>query len=216
MAVLNIPIAKAGKGVTFSVDMETVNELLAEDAIFKQVVEEGLKTILNSRMSKLSAPSKLEGKELESAKAAALAKAQENLADLRAGKLTKKTGGATKGVAGKVMTEARRLARDIIKNEIRKAGMKPSQVEAKDITAAANALIEQDPSLIEEAKANIEERETKPLAIDIKSLVKESPKLQAKAKAKAEQAKANKPLSAKQAGKVAPRKPSAAVQSAVH
>jgi hypothetical protein len=51
------------------------------------------------------------------------------------------------------------------------------------------------------------------MTIDIKSLIHVDPELVAKAEAKAAKAKADKPLSAKQAGKVAPRakgaKPSA-------
>lgn len=53
-----------------------------------------------------------------------------------------------------VMSEAVRLAKEVVKNEIRKANMK---VAAKDITAAAKAFVEGDPSYIEQAKANIAE-----------------------------------------------------------
>ena len=71
---------------------------------------------------------------------------------------------------------------------------------------AANELIASDPSYVTQAKANIEARANIKPAIDIKTLVAESPKLVAAAEAKKAKAKADAPLSAKQAGKVAPRK----------
>lgn len=212
MAILQIPITKAGKGVVFEVDTEELNAFSGDT--FERIVEEGLKTLLNSRMSKLAAPSKLTGDEFENNKAAALAKAAENFSDLKAGKLVKKAAASTKGVDRATMTEARRLAKEVVKNEIRKAGMKPSQVEAKDITAAANELIASDSSYIEQATVNLAERATKPTLIDIKALVKESPKLKAKAAEKAAAARTT--LSAKQAGKVAPRKPKATIQPTAH
>ena len=81
------------------------------------------------------------------------------------------------------MTEARRLAKEVVKNEIRAAGMKISFVEASVITKAANELIAADPSFIENAKANIEARSAVKSAINIANLVHESPKLVAKAEA---------------------------------
>jgi len=114
-------------------------------------------------------------------------------------------------VSGVVMTEARRLAKEVVKNEIRAAGMKISHVEASEITKAANEIIASDPSYIETAQANIEARTAKVVSVNIKSLVHESPKLvAAAAKRKAESAVQ---LSSKQAGKVAPRKPKAEAQA---
>ena len=200
MATLRIPVTKAG--TTLEVDTDK----LPEEA-FRFVVEAGLKTLLNMSMSKILTKG-LEGDELAGAQSAALAKAQENLDALLAGKV-KKTRSTAKDangnkVSGPVMTEARRLAKEVVKNEIRAAGMKISHIEASVITKAANELIAADPSFIAQAQANLEARSTVKSAVDIKSLVHESPKLVAKAeKAKAEK---KEQLSAKQAGKVAPRK----------
>ena len=94
-----------------------------------------------------------------------------------------------------------------VEREIRAAGMKISHVEASEITKAANALIEADPSFIEQATANIEARaEKKVTTVDIKSLIHESPKLVEAANKRKAEAKTQ--LSAKQAGKpaAAPRK----------
>jgi hypothetical protein len=143
-----------------------------------------------------------------------MAIAEENLGKVLKGEVKKgRTAGASK-VSGVVMTEARRLAREVVKNEIRAAGMKVSHVEVSEITKAANELIAADPSFIETATANIEARSAKTVAINIANLVHESPKL----KAAAEKAKATKKatLSAKQAGKVAPRKTSASASHVTH
>lgn len=213
-----IPITKAGKGVFLTVSDEDVNALPAE--VFQMVMKEGLKVVLNSRMSKLAAPSKLEGEQLEEAKTQALEAAQKNLDDLKAGKLVKRGTGSSKtaGVARAVMTEAMRLAKDFAKDLIRKAGMKISHVPAKDITAAAKQFVEDDPSYIERATANLAERAKLPTTVDISALIKESPKLKAEAEAR-NAAKKEKVLSAKQSGlvakvtgtkgKVPPRRPTA-------
>lgn len=224
MAILNIPIAKAGKGVTIEVDTQVFNELMESNPeAATRIVEEGLKVLLNARMSKLAAPSKLEGEAYEANKEAALEKAQENLAALREGKLVKKAAGAkAAGVDRAVMTEAVRLAKDVVKNEIRKAGMKISHVPAKDITAAAKVQVDSNPQFIIDAKAALAERAKISSVVDIKSIISESPKLIAEAEAKKAERKAQ--LSAKQAGKpekrpapkVVPRKPTAEVRPTAH
>lgn len=200
MATLRVPVTKAG--TTIEVNSDT----LPEEA-YKFVFEAGLKAVLNLGMSKILTKG-LEGDKLAEAQAAALAKAQENLDNLLAGKIKKgrttaKDANGNK-VSGPVMTEARRLAKEVVKNEIRAAGMKISHVEASVITKAANELIAADPSYIEKATANLEARSTIKSAVDIKALVHESPKLVAKANAAKAERKTQ--LSAKQAGKVAPRK----------
>ncbi len=200
MATLNVPITKAGSSLSIDTDA------LPEEA-FRAVVEAGLKALLNLGMSKILTKG-LEGDKLSEARAAALAKATENLDNLKAGKV--KRGRATakdangNKVSGPVMTEARRLAKEVVKNEIRAAGMKISHIEASVITKAANELIAADPSFITKATENLEARSQVKTTINISTLVHESPKLVAKAeKAKAER---KTQLSAKQAGKVAPRK----------
>lgn len=212
---LSIPIAKGGASITVDTDVD-----LADLAMYQLVIEEGLKVILNSRMSKVGSVTKLEGKEKEDANAMAMKIANENLTNLRESKLKKKSAAGAK-VAGVVMTEARRLAKEVVKSEIRAAGLKVSHVEASAITKLANELIASDPSYIETAKANIEAREAKATAdkeaatafLQKLGGVAESPKLAAAAeKAKAER-KAT--VSAKQAGKVAPRKAKAKPEASV-
>ena len=202
MATLSIPVTKAGNR---KIEVDTAD---IPDDMYTLVMEEGLKVILNKRMSKIVTKG-LEGDALVEAQDAAFTVASENFDNLKAGKVRRGRAGATtadgKKVPGAVMTEARRLAKEVVKNEIRAAGMKISHVEASEITKAANALIAEDPSYIEQATVNIESRAQVKPKVDIKALIHESPKLVAAA----EKAKADRKLtlSAKQAGKAAPRKP---------
>lgn len=200
MSTMNIKVTKAGKSLE-------VNLQDLPDEAYQFVLQKGLEALLNARMSKVLTKD-LEGEKLADAQSAALKIAEENLADLKAGKITKARGGAKDAngnkVAANVMTEARRLAKEVVKNEIRAAGMKISHVEASVITKAANELIAADPSFIENAKANIEARSAVKSAINIADLVHESPRLVAKAEA--ERAERKTQLSVKQGGKIAFRK----------
>ena len=204
MATLNIPITKAGNR-PIEVDPDSL-----PDTMYKLALEEGLKVLLNKGMTKILT-AKLEGEELATAQEAAYVKANENLGALQAGTLSKGRSTAVKNKDGSkipaaVLTEARRLAKEVAKNEIRAAGMKISHVPASEITKAANAFIAADPYYLEQAAKNIEERATKKVAVDIASLVHESPALVAASeKVKAERKAAS---SAKQAAKpkAAPKK----------
>ena len=205
MAVLEIPVTNK----TISVDTDVIPE-----SMFAMALAEGLKVMLNKGMSKIAVKD-LEGEELDKARAAAMQVAAQNLEKVMAGEIKKPRAAGASKVPGIVMTEARRLAKEVVKNEIRAAGFKVSHVEASKITAMANDMIATDPSFLEQAKANIEARTAKVPADEASAKSKlaaligdlntlESPKL----KAKADAAKASKKstLSAKQAGKVAPRK----------
>lgn len=208
MATLKIPVTKAGR----TLDVDT--DALPEES-YRIALEEGLKVLLNKGMSKITTKG-LEGSDLDKAKEAAFAKGTENLEACMAGKIkrgrtTAKDASGAK-VPGVVMTEARRLAKEVVKNELRAAGIKISHVEASEITKAANELLAVEPSFIEQAKTNIEARSAKVTSINIASLVHTSPKLVAKAEAAKAEKKSQ--LSAKQAGKVAPRKSRGDVASA--
>jgi len=207
MTELHIPITKAGNR-KLSVDTAELPE-----EMYKLALEEGLKVLLNAKMSKITVKG-LEGDALEAARNSAFEVAEKNLEAVKAGKVRKGRSAATAAdgskISGPVMTEARRLAKEVVKNEIRAAGMKISHVAASDITKAANELIKLDPSYIETAKANLESRAAKPSGLDISSLIHESPKLVERAA----KAKAERTLSATQAGKVTKRKPAAAAANA--
>lgn len=195
MATLNVPVTK-GK-TTIEIDTEKL-----PDNVYQEALLQGLKVLANRGASKITKETYPDEDEM---KAAAVAKAQEQVEALYEGKVRITGQKKAAGASGAVMTEARRLAKNLVKDGIKAAGMKVSHVESSVITKAANELLnsEQGPGLIEQAKANLEERSKVKLGIDIKSLVHESPKL--KAKAEERKAKAKETLSAKQAGKVKPR-----------
>lgn len=172
------------------------------DAVYREALMQGLKTIAERGMSKLTKEAYPDETER---KAAIKTKAEDNVQDMYDGKV-KITGQAkVKKASGAVMTEAMRLARNLVKDAMKANSIKISHVKASEITAAAKALLEQDSSIIATAEANLAAREASPAKIDITKLIKVDPTLVAKAEEKAAKAKADKPLSAKQAGKVAPR-----------
>ena len=207
--VFEVPIAKGGDKAFLQFDVSVL-----KDEDYALVMAEGLKAVANARMSKVGAVTKLTGKELEDANVMAMKIAAENLEKLVKGE-TKVRGKAksTSDIPREVQTEARRQAREVVRNEIRRAGGKISQYAAKDITAAADQLIASDPSYVEKARAALEARANLTSAIDISAIVKADPKKVPKAA----EAKANKPLSKTQAGIVAPRKRRAAAPAqAIH
>ena len=199
MAVLQIPVTKGKATIDFDTDW-------LSDEVYTIVVMEGLKTLLNRGTSKVTKETYPDEAELR-AKAMEIAAAQ--VEKVKTGDI-KKTGAAKSKESGKVMAEARRIARGYVKDLMKEAGIKISHVKASEITKAANDMIAGDPTIIEQAKANIEQAETAPKAkIDIKSLIKTDPELVAKAEAKAAKEKAERAtqLSKTQAGKAKTRKP---------
>lgn len=193
MASLQIQVTK-GKG-TVAIDTEALPQHVYEEAL-----KQGLKVLVNRGMTKITKETYPATEEL---KAAAMAKAESNAADLLAGKVRVIGAKADGKVPGVVMTEARRIARGIVKDEMKRQGIKVSYVEAKDITAAANALIAAKPEIVEQAKASLEQREQIGVVAGIVSDSLVSPKK--KAKAEAERAEAATQLSANKAGKVKQR-----------
>lgn len=190
MAIMQIAVTKA-KG-TIEVDTDTIPE-----DVYAEALMQGLKVLLNRGASKVT---KAAIPDAEALKAKAMEIAQEQLALVMSGDI-KFTGVAKKAkVSGAVMTEARRLARNVVKDVLKKAGEKISHYDAKEITKAANELLAQDDSLIAQAEANLAERAKVPVKIDVKALIRVNPTKVAAAEAKAKKAKDQ--LSAKQAGMV--------------
>ena len=205
-----IPITlKNGAGV---VEVDTSK---LPDDVYREALLQGLKVLAERAMSKLT---KEAYPDEDERKAAVKAKAEANIQDMYEGKVKLTGANVVKKASGVVMTEAMRLARNLVKDRMKAEKIKISTVRASDITAAAKAFIEVDPSIIATAEANLKAREATPIKVDIKSLIKADPALVAKAKAKADAAKAEKTLSAKQAGMVAPRakaKPKADVETVI-
>ena len=200
MAIISVPIAKAGKEASIDVDTAAYS-----DEVYAYVLAEGLKAIANARMSKVGAVTKLSGKELEDAQAMALKIATENLDKLAKGEVKKAKGKSASGEDRKVITEARRLGREVIKDMIKAAKGRIGDYSAKQITEAADELIKGDPSFVVKAKENLASRNDTLPVLDIGALIQPDAKKVAKRKAD----EASKPLSAKHAGmtgKVPPRR----------
>jgi hypothetical protein len=182
-----------------TVDVDTAN---LPDDVYREALMQGLKAIAERAMSKITKEAYPDEAER---KAAIHAKAEANIADMYAGKI-KITGQArAKKASGAVMTEAMRLARNLVKDAMKANKIKISHVKASEITAAAKTLLDSDPSILATAEANLKAREATPVKIDVKSLIKVDASLVAKDEAKKAKAKAEKPLSKAQASKVAPR-----------
>lgn len=186
-------------------------------ATYKAIFVAGVESlVMKSGMSKLlPGITKLEGKEQEGRIKEVREQAEKNLEAMYAGNLK---GGKAKKAAGAVNVEAMRLAKNMLRDLIKASGQKIGAYSAKEQTAAAKVILDANPHLLKLAEENLANRveEAKGAKkLDLKGLfgakaesdeVKAKPKVPPKKKEKAD-----KPISAAQAGKVAPRqKPSGA------
>ena len=183
MAGIQVPITKA-KGQFIEVDLSETDasgNAIYNDEVYQHIVMEGLKVLLNARMSGNNGPgavTRLTGKELIAAQACAMKIANENLADLRDGKVKHSRGKAKSTIPAAVMAEARRLAKFALKDAVRAANLKPSHYDEKAYTAKAKELIENDPYYLKQAAENIEARKTPThvITLDIETLGPVKPK----------------------------------------
>ena len=172
------------------------------DDVYREVLIQGLKVIAERSMSKITKEAYPDETER---KAAIKAKALENVDDMYSGK-TKITGQkAVKKASGAVMVEAMRIARNLVKDAMKANKIKISTVKASQITTVAKQLIDQQPDILAQAEANLKTRAETPVKLDIGALIHADPEKVRKDEEKKAKAAADKPLSAKQAGKVAPR-----------
>lgn len=152
--MVRIPL-KGGTYKEIDLDLLQSDEFPAE--VYKQLILDGLQVRLNARMSKISVKG-LEGEELTDAQAAVEARAEENWQALCEGKI-----GRAKGVkvSGAVKARAMQKAMALAKDAIRREGYKIGAYTAAERKEMATAILESDPSLIDEAKRELEEQEAK-------------------------------------------------------
>lgn len=147
---IDVSVSK-GKG-TIRVYVDDIPETM-----FLEAVTRGLKDMANTGLAKVTVKG-LEGEELQKAQSKAMEIAQANIDKVLAG--TFRTGRTTSAgkVPGRVMTEARRLAKAQVKAEIKLAGFKISHIPAKQITDLANQYLasEDGAAIVEQARLNIE------------------------------------------------------------
>jgi hypothetical protein len=188
--VLRIPVVK---GKTFL-------EVIPDDMplhVYTEALMLGFKQILNRGQTKIT---KEAYPEPEALKAKAMEVAEATLENMYAGKIRIAGGAKADKVPREVMTEARRIARNLVKEELKRSGVKVSYIESSEITKAANALLASDPDIIAQAEEEVEKRARTKVKIDISKIPVSEKKVKA-----AEARKADKTLSAAKTSKVATR-----------
>lgn len=165
--------------------------------VYREVILQGLKVLLNRGQTKITKGAYPEPEDL---KAAAMEAAETTLSNMYEGKIRVTGGAKSDKIPREVMTEARRIARNLVKEELKKAGVKVSYVESSEITKAANALLATEPSIIKEAQEEVEKRAKSKIKIDIGTIPLSEKKVKA-----AEAKKADKNVSMAKAGKIATR-----------
>lgn len=193
MGIMQISVTKAKKDI--DVDTEKL-----PDAVYQEALRQGIKHLMNSGNTKITKttypnPEELQAKAWEAAEA--------RLEALYAGKIRIVGAKSDDKVPGVVMTEARRIARNLVKDEMKRQKIKVSYVPASEITKLANALIAQNPAIVEQADAAIKARDKQIEGITgldaIKSIAIDPKKV---AKAEAEKAARASQASAAKAGQV--------------
>jgi hypothetical protein len=193
---LMVPVTKAKAPI--EVDTGSLPE-----HVYREALVQGLKVLINRGMTKLTKEAYPDADQL---KEAAMDKATETLQNMYDGKIRIMGGAKSDKVPREVMTEARRIARALVKDGLKRAGVKISYVESSEITKAANVLLADQPAILEQAKEEVERRQkaAAKVTIDVKA-IPISEKRKAAAEASAAAKKADKTLSAAKAGKVATR-----------
>lgn len=200
---LKIPVVKGGTGAYVLVNTERV-----DIRIYTAALAAGFKLLANGGASKITKPADEDDKEaMDKFHKAAVAKAEERVLAMYDGSLKLGRGaGTVKGPSGAVTNEARRIARQLVKDALRENGLRVSHFSASEITAQANAMLtdsEVGPGLFRMAEENLNKRTSTNVKVDIGKM-KADPKLVAKAEERKAVAKAGQ-LSAAKASKVAPR-----------
>lgn len=190
-----VPVTK-GKG-TVEIDVDALPA-----HVFTAIVQAGLKDYVNRGMSKITKSTYTEADEL---KAAAMAQAEKNVQAMVDGTIRIVGAPKTAKASGAVMVEARRIALNMVKQAIKDANGKISHYERKDLTAAANELLnsEDGKGILDLAKKSLEERANMKPTLNIAGLVSTSPTAIKRAEDK--KAKGKTEVSAAQAGRVVPR-----------
>jgi hypothetical protein len=183
-SIVSVFIAKAK--ASLDVDISKL-----PDDVYNEVIQKGLQSVLGRGMSEIKTGA-LEGAELVKAQEAALEVAAANLDKCYKGEIRFMAAKRTK-VKGKERTEAMRIAKQIVKDQMKAEGLKISHYSAKEITAAAEQVLADNPEILEQAKENlakIEEERSKKVKINLKSTMKADPKKVAAAEEKKAAAKA--------------------------
>ena len=202
MSIRHIPVIKGGKGATVSVDTDALPEQYYEAAL-----DSGLKVLVNGGTTKITKPADVtDVEQMNAFHAAATAKAEERVLAMMAGTLKLGRSAAVKGPSGAIMTEARRIARQLIKDTMKAQNIRVTHYAASEITKMANDLLadpEQGPLFLKQAENNLAERKSTNIKLNF-AAYSEDPALVKKAEEEKLARKAG-ILSAAKAGKPAAR-----------
>lgn len=194
-----VEIAKAA--AVYNIDSSKLS-----DELYREAVRLGLKAMMERGLAKHTKNNTSSAEDL-AAKTKALSDA--NYSALLDGSyaLTAKKGAKKSTMSTEVRTEAMRIAKNIVKDKIKASKQKISHFKPSDITAAAKQVLEAMPQIVDQAKANIAARGTVDgvATLDISKLIHADEKQVAKVEKERAERKADRQLSAKQAGKVKPR-----------
>ena len=181
---------------------------MLSDTIIGEAIYRGLEDLLKVGLDKVKTAG-LEGAELTAKHDEAVKVVEENLKAVLAGEVKLKSApgkGKAAKIPAKIRQEAERLAIEVLHDEIRREGGKPSHYNKSDIRKWAKDLIVADASYITKAEENIKAREEAPklIPISLAGLKPNAAKVEAE-KTKKANGKKGSPISAKQASMPAVR-----------
>jgi hypothetical protein len=165
--------------------------------VYQEALVQGLKALLIRGQTTFTKEKYPDPDELQ---AASLEKTKATLEDLYAGKVTIRGASKDSKVPREVMTAARNIARKMVREILKRRGVKVTRVKSSEITKAANSMLASNPSIIDKARKELQEIESDQ-SLELDMDIQEDPKLVA-AQAKK---KTDKTLSAKQADRVTSR-----------
>jgi len=154
---IEVTIPKAGRG--FFVDLEKLPK-----HIYAAIISKGCTDLMSRGLTKIGTKDedgeKLTGDALEAAQEAATEVVERNLEAMYSGEMSVRGGGARK-VKGAVKTRAMQKAKRIVKAQIKAEGERIGDYTGKEITLAAEQLLDEHPELLAEAEKELAEEEKK-------------------------------------------------------
>jgi hypothetical protein len=151
--LLEVAVTKANS--TLSIDTAAIPQ-----PVYEAALAIGLKHMVNMGMSKITGLKTMSETELAKAQADAMKIAEKNLSKIMDGSI--KIPGMKAKSDGKtpkaILDEARRMAKAKVKAILKEKGYVLKTIPAKELTAAANAFVTANPSILKEAEAAIEAR----------------------------------------------------------
>ena len=155
---LIIPVPKAGKETTVEIDPNEVMGDWPEDTI-REILTQGLKVVLNRGQSKLKSTRNMTDKaDAEKEREAIVEQVNKQVELCKAGKI-KVTGGKSKAAGSRSPERviAMQLARQAVKDELKRRNMKPSHYAQSEISKMAEQLLQSGSEVAEEILADAKE-----------------------------------------------------------